>query len=445
MWQRAVQCVAAIVVVWSASPAPAHADRPARLPSDAGTVTAAPIAPAETTRRVTGCARTAGSITDAQAPPAGHRLLGVGDAWRFSRGAGVRVAVIDTGVTPHPRLPRIAAGGDYVTGGSGLDDCDLHGTLIAGIIAARPSDADGFAGVAPDAEIISIRQSSGAYTADRRSIGDGVSVGAGYGPLSTLARSVVRAVDLGADVVNISEVACGTDGAVPDDAALAAALRHAVDHDVVVVAAAGNVAAGGGCPAQNRLSDPEHAWESAVTVPTPARFGREILTVGAVDADSGEPAEFSLHGPWVTLAAPGTQILSVVAGELVGALDSESGPRTLAGTSYAAAYVSGAAALVRSRYPDLTANQVATRLIRTAHGGPARDPVTGFGVVDPVAALTAELPADGALPDPDAVATVDAPPPRPDGSPRLWAIGLTAAGCLAALAVVWSLTRGHRL
>ncbi|WP_353110104.1 S8 family serine peptidase, partial [Gordonia sp. (in: high G+C Gram-positive bacteria)] len=66
--------------------------------------------------------------------PPGHALLDLETAHQFSRGAGVTVAVIDTGVTPHSRLPGLTGGGDYVSTGDGLDDCDLHGTLVAGII-----------------------------------------------------------------------------------------------------------------------------------------------------------------------------------------------------------------------------------------------------------------------------------------------------------------------
>ena len=106
----------------------------------------------------------------------------------------MRIAVIDTGVTPHPRLGRVIPGGDYVSDGVGLDDCDAHGTLVAGIIAARPSTADAFVGVAPAASIISIRQSSSVLRAESPGP-DGPTVGAGVGTLSTLARSIRAAVD----------------------------------------------------------------------------------------------------------------------------------------------------------------------------------------------------------------------------------------------------------
>ena len=84
--------------------------------------------------------------------PAQHRRNGVDlqPVWRLTRGAGQRVAVIDTGVQPHQRLPSVVAGGDYVSTGDGTQDCDGHGTLVAGIIGAAPGDRDGFAGVGRD-------------------------------------------------------------------------------------------------------------------------------------------------------------------------------------------------------------------------------------------------------------------------------------------------------
>ena len=392
-------------------------------------MSAEPVGPAEPTERRTHCATAAGGVADQHAPPAGHRLVGVEEAWRFSRGSGVTVAVIDTGVSPHARLPRLTGGGDYVGDGTGLDDCDLHGTLVAGIIAATPSPDDGFAGVAPEAGILSIRQSSGAYSAHATAAAEGesASVGPGYGPLSTLARAVVRAVDLGAGVVNISEAACAGPQEDLGDEALAHSLAYARDRDVVVVAAAGNMTAAGACRGPD-------------SVASPARFGREILTVGAVDAFSGAGTPFSLPGPWVSVAAPGTDVISVSGGRLIGALEGADGPRVLAGTSYSTAYVSGVAALVRSRFPELSAAEVSERILRTATGGPGRDPTIGVGVVDAVAALADELPPATTLPDPDSATTITAPAPRADDH-RPRAVGFIVAGCSALLAAAWAVTR----
>ncbi|WP_439097887.1 S8 family serine peptidase, partial [Mycobacterium kyorinense] len=79
--------------------------------------------------------------TDFRVQPKYMDMLNLPEAWRFGRGGGVKVAVIDTGVTPHPRLPHLTAGGDYVMGGDGLSDCDAHGTIVASMIAAAPASA----------------------------------------------------------------------------------------------------------------------------------------------------------------------------------------------------------------------------------------------------------------------------------------------------------------
>ncbi|MFT4087220.1 MAG: type VII secretion-associated serine protease mycosin [Gordonia sp. (in: high G+C Gram-positive bacteria)] len=422
-------------------------------------VAAEPTGPPEPVEQRTHCAALAPLGADEDALPPGHLALDVAGAWQFSRGAGVKVAVLDTGVTPHPRLPRLTGGGDYVGSGDGLTDCDLHGTLVAGIIAGSPSGADGFAGVAPDASIISVRTSSGAYAAkNARSGAQPASVGAGFGSLRSLAKAIVRAVDLGAKVVNISEVACASVGSgdpltTRDSTAsreLGSALARAKARDAVIVVAAGNVTETTGCREQNpaAAASPTQAWTGVRTVASPAWFGREVLTVGAVDADTGSPADFSLRGPWVTVAAPGTRVTSLApaAGGVrpVDALEGDDGPRALAGTSYAAPYVAGLAALIRARYPKMPAGEVVARIVRTAHGGPERDASVGYGVVDPIAALTAELPDAGSLPDPADDHRIAAPatPPPPGHGPA--AAAVVAAVCAAMLAVCWLVTRQQR-
>ena len=121
-----------------------------------------------------------------------------------------------------PRLPALEAGGDYVSSSDGLVDCDAHGTLVAGLIAAAPAPDDAFAGVAPDATILSIRQNSGSYSAQGTSSAqnDPNALSPGYGNTQTLALAIVHAVDMGATVINLSEVACAPVGAGIDDAGL---------------------------------------------------------------------------------------------------------------------------------------------------------------------------------------------------------------------------------
>ncbi|WP_280499456.1 S8 family serine peptidase, partial [Nocardia cyriacigeorgica] len=155
-----------------------------------------------------------------QVPPP-DLALDLERARSLSRGAGVTVAVIDTGVQPNPRLPNLVGGGDYVTaGGDGLSDCDAHGTLVAGIIGATADPADAFAGVAPDARIISIRYRSGAFRAERPA---GDQTAQKTTDMRALARAIIRAANLGAGVITVSLPVC-----VPVD--------EPADHDMVAAA-----------------------------------------------------------------------------------------------------------------------------------------------------------------------------------------------------------------
>jgi membrane-anchored mycosin MYCP len=310
--------------------------------------------------------------------------------WRLGRGAGQTVAVIDTGVARHRLLPHLVPGGDYVFTGDGTDDCDGHGTVVAGIIGASedPSSSAGFSGVAPDATIIGIRQSSVKFAPAGRSA-------PGFGDVDTLAMAVRTAADMGATVINVSSIACVAASAELDDRALGAALAYAVDvKNVVVVAAAGNVGGLGQCPDQNPPAEPTHPgqpdWESVRVVVSPAWYDEYVLTVGSVDV-LGAPSQFTLAGPWVDVAAPGEAIVSLDADRegLIDSLPVLGDPMPIVGTSYAAPVVSGIAALVRARSPHLTARQVMQRIKDTAHRPPAGwDPFVGHGVVDAVAAVS---------------------------------------------------------
>ncbi|MBW0106888.1 type VII secretion-associated serine protease mycosin [Pseudonocardia sp. KRD291] len=287
---------------------------------------------------------------------------------RLADGDGQRIAVIDTGVSRHPRLgERLLGGGDYLAGGDGLDDCDGHGTEVAGLLAAAPDPVTGTgSGIAPRAQVLSLRQSSSRFTVTGP---DGRDRPAGE--VGTLAAAITRAVALGATVVNISEVVC-VPGAQADSVArpLRAAVRDAVRAGVVVVAAAGNVDPSGSCTGAPGL------------VPMPAMFD-DVVAVGAVDGED-RAAGFSVPGPWLDVAAPGVDVASLA---VIGGV---TGP-VLNGTSYAAPVVAGVAALLRERFPSLTPDQIADRLRATArHPAAGRDERVGHGVLDPLAALTAE-------------------------------------------------------
>jgi membrane-anchored mycosin MYCP len=350
----------------------------------------APPRPTEQQERCVAAPPAKADTTD----PGQLKGLDLQDVWKLTRGAGQTVAVIDTGVARHRLLPRLVPGGDYVSTADGTDDCDGHGTVVAGIIGAEPdSDGSTFSGIAPDATILSIRQSSNRFRAT-----DDPS-GSGFGDVDTLASAVRTAADMGATVINISSVAClPTDGGL-DDRPLGAALAYAVDiKNVVVVAAAGNVGGAGQCPEQNPTTDPARPaqpdWDRVSVVVSPAWYDDNVLTVGSVD-ERGAPSSFSLAGPWVDVAAPGEGIVSLDPdGEgLVSSLPTTGDPMPISGTSYAAPVVSGIAALVRSRSPELTARQVMRRIEEMARGPAAGwDPVVGNGVVDALAAVSGDAP-----------------------------------------------------
>jgi membrane-anchored mycosin MYCP len=348
--------------------------------------------------------------------PGGNQLanLDLPRVWQLTRGAGQRVAVIDTGVSRHRRLPDVVPGGDYVFTGDGTQDCDAHGTLVAGIIASSPDPkADDFSGMAPDVTLISIRQSSAKFTPanDRSS--------AGVGDVATMARAVRTAADLGASVINISSVACVPVASPLDDRALGAALAYAVDvKNAVIVAAAGNTGGTAQCPPQR----PDATWDTVTVAVSPAWYDDYVLTVGSVNAE-GAPSAFTLAGPWVDVAATGEAVSSLGSG-------------SLSGTSYAAPVVSGLAALIRARFPTMTARQVMQRIESTAHHPPAGwDSVVGNGTIDALAAVSTDSipPINTSKPGP---APVPIPPPLApaprDRQGRNTALG-GAAICLVAL------------
>ncbi|QUR66041.1 type VII secretion-associated serine protease mycosin [Mycobacterium spongiae] len=415
--------------------------------------TAGPVAPMEQRSPCT----IAGTIpgTDPGEPTPSQSMLDLPAAWQFSRGEGQLVAVIDTGVQPGPRLPNVDAGGDFVEDTDGLTDCDGHGTLVAGLIAGQPGepgDEDGFSGVAPEARVLSIRVTSAKFSP--RTPGEDPLLGRVSLDVTALGRAIVRAADLGARVINISAITCLPADRSIDQDELGAAIRYAaVDKDAVIVAAAGNSgsvssaagsATSGPCESNpltdlGRPDDPRN-WVGVTSVSIPSWWQPYVLSVASLTPD-GQPSRFTMAGPWVGIAAPGEDIVSVSNGEggglANGLPDDHQQQLPLNGTSYAAGYVSGVAALVRGAYPDLSATQVVHRLTATAHDG-ARAPsnVVGAGNLDPVAALTWKLSGssdDDAAPETAptrAVALPPAPAPK-DTTPRT--IAFVGTGALAVI------------
>ncbi|WP_020386857.1 type VII secretion-associated serine protease mycosin [Kribbella catacumbae] len=270
--------------------------------------------------------------------------------WPSSTGQGVTVAVIDSGVdADHPQLRQpgvVLPGRDLLTPGDKRADfdCVSHGTAVASIIAARPVDGIGFRGVAPGARILPVRVSE-------RDAGDqqGAAVNA-----TVFASAIRYAADAGAKVVNISL------SLYVDLAPVRTAVRYAQSRDVLIVASVGNAH-------NNQGTDP---------VTYPAAYPG-VLGVGAITID-GSRLQSSQQGAYVDIAAPGGGVLAATR---------QRGHRYFDGTSFAAGFVSGTAALVRAANPRWSAAQVATRLMATATPAPGPVGQYGAGVVNPYRAV----------------------------------------------------------
>ncbi|MDQ0993391.1 S8 family serine peptidase [Streptomyces sp. V3I7] len=286
-------------------------------------------------------------IRDAQWP------LTVYDAekvWKTSEGEGVTVAVIDTGVdATHPDLTGQVLPGKDFNGGDPHEDSNGHGTGMASLIAGHGhgvNNSAGVIGLAPKAKILPVRAEVDGQMSRNWSEG------------------VRYAVDQGAKVINLS---FNDDGSVPGTAR-AEAIAYAQKHDVVVVAGTGN---------------------DAGTVSYPAALPG-VVAVTALDKNLDFWND-SNTGKGVTLAAPGAEVP-------VADPTTSNGYANATGTSNATAYVSAIAALIRSKYPDLTAGQVINRLLKSASflqhkGKKAPDSELGYGIARPGTALTMDIPA----------------------------------------------------
>jgi membrane-anchored mycosin MYCP len=371
--------------------------------------------------------------------PWGQLSLNLEEAHRFATGKGIVIAIIDTGVDPrNPRLNgRVDPGGDYVDETkNGTDDCDGHGTEVAGVAAAKKTEGD-FVGAAPESRVLAIRQTSDRYEFKGDANNEQRK---GAGKVKTLAEAIVRAADKGAKVINISLTNCGTPkGFSADDRALQAAIKYAVDvKDSVIVTAAGNRDdQGNGCPAQNDNLDPNNVK----VISSPAWFADDVLSVASIGS-SGAVSDFSVWGPWVSIAAPGEEIISVdpKGDGLTNANVTAQATTDIKGTSFASPYVAGIAALVRERFPNLKARDVMARLKATAlqpGNSTGKDHKTGHGMVNPVAALTAVLPAEAPgfkTPEPKVMTTSPTPPKSLDWPPIIVALsGIGAGAVLLAL------------
>ncbi|MBO4161828.1 S8 family serine peptidase [Micromonospora antibiotica] len=337
------------------------------------------------------------SPVTARETPWALRLLAPQTIWPLTRGAGVLVAVVDSGVSAAaPALAGAVRPGVDVTGGRADSDCAGRGTALAGIVAARPASGEGPTGLAPEAGILPVRITD----ANRR-----------ISP-ARLATGIRRATTAGADVIL---VATGVTTATPD---LAAAVQAAVDRDILVVAAVTDRGGDNG-------GDPPVGY--------PAGFAA-VLAVNAVGVDGGSGPVAA--GAGTDLAAPGAGL---------GVAPRGSGHYTVGGAAVAAAYVAGVAALVRSYHPELSQAEVRARLERTAipppGGGP--DPGVGGGTLDAYAAVAALAPRQAGPPVPVPAGPVDVPTvPGPSRSARV--AGLTTVGALVTTLLVAAAARSRR-
>jgi subtilisin family serine protease len=316
--------------------------------------------------------------------------------------------VIDTGVdaTHHDLAGNVLSGADFSDGdvstGNGHTDLVGHGTGVAGIIAGHghgPHDEDGVLGVAPQAKILPVR--------------DGLDIGFGITP------AVKWATSHGAQVICIAQGDV-LGGNLPD---LDTAIEAAEDANIVVVAAAGNV------PIENRVG-------------LPAALPGVIAAAGT--DENGNHALVSVTGSQVVIAAPATDVVQPFPNHryAVGT-----------GTSVSAAVIAGAAALIRSRFPKLSAKEVVDRLTATAidKGPPGRDFEYGYGLVNIVGALTATIPSSGV--SPSAPRTVASTSPKTSarhsvaphaGDHKTAAeVGVVAAIFVVGVALAWVLKHRH--
>jgi type VII secretion-associated serine protease mycosin len=277
--------------------------------------------------------------------------VGMPRVWQQNTGAPeIIVAVIDTGVdTRHPDLSgNLVRGASVLPGATGPDDDHGHGTHVAGVIAAAGHNGIGIAGMAPRCKIMPVK------VLNREGKGDTGDIVAG----------LLYAVNNGAKIVNMSLGGTGGSRALMD------AINYALSKDVVVVAAMGN--------------------EGANAQEYPAGYPG-VIAVGATDS-SDEIASFSNFGSWISVAAPGEDILSTLPMRNVYVTETEgkdTGYDVMDGTSMAAPYVAGLAALVRSQNPRMTAAQVKLRIEKSADdlGDPGFDEQFGHGRINAARAI----------------------------------------------------------
>jgi thermitase len=264
------------------------------------------------------------------------RAIQAPEAWDITTGSDLTIAIIDTGVSSsHPDLEgRVLDGYDFYNNDHDASDDEGHGTYTAGVAAADGDNGVGIAGVCWSCRILPVK----------------VLGSRGQGDDATIAAGIRWAADQGARIISMSL------GGDEDTQVLRDAVTYARQRGALLIAASGNGQASGNLPAY------------------PAAYA-EVLAVSATDG-SDTVTGFSTTGDFVDISAPGVGVWS-------SAWDPDQGDTYAAanGTSAACPYVAGAAALILSVRPDLSADQVAQVLVRSAddRGAPGKDPLNGYG------------------------------------------------------------------
>lgn len=296
----------------------------------------------------------------------GPQAIGAEAAWDITAGSSaVTLAVLDTGIDPgHMDLDANKCSVNSQVGGTSPDDDTGHGTHVAGIAAAETT----FGAIGPDiagmAQVcimsVKVLHNDQGYASD-------------------IAAGITWATDNDADIINLSLGSC------QDVAVVQAAVEYAWDEGVLLVASAGNEDPVDG----DYQYAEEDIWACDGSVTWPAAYP-EVIAVGALDYPGDMKAPYSLTGPELELAAPGSEVLSTWPGYIqCPTAIAATTTCMLSGTSMAAPHVSGTAALLLSADPSLTNEAMRCILALTADDveDAGRDEATGWGRVNAAAAM----------------------------------------------------------